>query len=85
MNQEPSGRGACKEVHQVEGRYANHFAVGHNAFEFLLDFGQFYPDDGRAQVHTRIIISPSYFKTFVDTLRASIDQYEATFGPIAPV
>jgi hypothetical protein len=80
---ESSGLGECQEAQQIEGRYANHFSVGHNAFEFVLDFGQFYPDGGRARVHTRIIISPSYAKAFVETVRASIEQYEGSFGPIA--
>jgi len=25
---------------ELEGRYANYFQVGHNAVEFVLDFGQ---------------------------------------------
>jgi hypothetical protein len=25
-----------------EGRYANYFQIGHNAFEFIIDFGQGY-------------------------------------------
>ncbi len=67
---------------QPEGRYANYFTVGHNAFEFVLVFGQFYPEGERARVHTRIVTSPSYAKAFLDTLRESIVQYEDTFGPL---
>ncbi len=33
-----------REGGSLEGRYANYFKVGYNAFEFLLDFGQFYPE-----------------------------------------
>lgn len=29
---------------ELEGRYANTFKVGHNAFEFLVDFGQVDPE-----------------------------------------
>jgi Protein of unknown function (DUF3467) len=83
IHDKSSGLGACQEAQQIEGRYANHFSVGHNAFEFVLDFGQFYPDGGRARVHTRIIISPSYVKAFVETLRESIKEYEDAFGPLA--
>ena len=43
-----------------EGRYANYFKIGHNAFEFVLDFGQLYPENGQEQIHTRIITSPIY-------------------------
>jgi len=65
----------------LEGRYANYVRVGHNAFEFLLDFGQFY-SEGRELMHTRIVTSPTYAKVFLDTIRDSIAQYEAAFGPI---
>ncbi|MBW2057770.1 MAG: DUF3467 domain-containing protein [Deltaproteobacteria bacterium] len=67
---------------QLEGRYANYFKVGHNAFEFVLDFGQLYPESTEAQVHTRIITSPIYAKTLFETLRESIEQYEKNFEPI---
>lgn len=65
----------------LEGRYANYFKVGHNAFEFLLDFGQLYPEGKEAQLHTRIITSPIYAKALLELLRESINQYEQTFGP----
>ncbi len=68
---------------RLEGRYANVFKVGHNAFEFLLDFGQFYPETGAPQLHTRIVTAPTYAKALLETLRESIEQYEQTFGIIA--
>src|SRR5690349_1006835 len=27
---------------RLDGRYSNYLTIGHNAFEFLFDFGQFY-------------------------------------------
>jgi hypothetical protein len=73
---------SSSEVGWLEGRYTNYFKVGHNAFEFLLDFGQFYPEDEKAQLHTRIITSPSYAKALLETLQKSIDRFELTFGAI---
>lgn len=64
------------------GRYANYFEVGHNAVEFLLDVGQFYAESDRAQVHTRIIMSPTYAKALLRTLEESLLCYEQTFGSI---
>jgi hypothetical protein len=66
----------------LEGRYANSFQVGHNAFEFLLDFGQVAPESEKTQVHTRIITSPVYAKAFSEVLKESVNQYEQTFGVI---
>jgi hypothetical protein len=69
----------------LEGRYANYFKVGHNAFEFLLDFGQFYPESEKAQLHSRVITSPIYAKALLETIRESINRYEQSFGPISRV
>jgi hypothetical protein len=64
------------------GSYANYFEVGHNACEVLLDFGQFYAENARARVHTRIIMNPSYAKALLRTLSESLLRYEQAFGPI---
>ena len=75
-------RDDSKEVSQREGQYANYFQVGHNAFEFLIDFGQCYPQDQEAHFHTRIITGPVYALALFETLRESIDRYEQIFGTI---
>ena len=72
-----------QETGLVEGRYVNYFKVGYNAFEFLLDLGQFYPESEKAQLHTRIITTPIYAKALLEIIRESLDRYEQTFGPIS--
>jgi Protein of unknown function (DUF3467) len=67
---------------QLVGKYSNHFMVGHNAFEFLLDFGHCSPEDEEGYFHTRIIASPSCAKALLELFRESIEQYEKTFGLI---
>jgi hypothetical protein len=66
----------------IEGKYANFFQVGHNAFEFLLDFGQLYSDGTQEAFHTRIVTSPTYAKELLKVLGEAIEQYEQTFGSI---
>ncbi|MGD0989279.1 MAG: DUF3467 domain-containing protein [Candidatus Sulfotelmatobacter sp.] len=66
----------------IEGKYANYFQIGHNAFEFLLDFGQMYADGTEEHFHTRIVTGPSYAKELLKVLSESIAQYETTFGPV---
>ena len=73
---------AYNDGDRLEGRFANYFKVGHNAFELLLDFGQFYPEGEREQLHTRIVTTPTYAKALMCVLRDSIAQYEQAFGPI---
>ena len=75
----------CKDSQEVglhEARYANYFKVGHNVVEFLLDFGQFYPESEKAQLHTRIVTSPIYAKALLEIISESLDRYEQTFGAI---
>ncbi len=72
----------AQDNRQPTGRYANYFKVGHNAFEFLFDFGQIYPQGRPAPLHTRIITTPVYAKTLLGLLQESIDQYEQLFGTI---
>lgn len=66
----------------LEGRYANCFQVGHNALEFLLEFGQVYRSSEQECFHTRIVTSPVYAKALLATLCDAIDQYERSFGEI---
>lgn len=63
-------------------RYANWFNIGHNNFEFVLDFGQFHAEEPNPLVHTRIVSGPAYAKVLAILLNESLDQYEAEFGPI---
>ena len=72
------------QTNPLEGRYANAFQVGHNTFEFVLDFGQVFPGDDEGRFHTRIITVPVYAKALLETLRESIDRYEHTFGVVPP-
>jgi hypothetical protein len=67
---------------QPDGRYANYFKVGHNAFEFLFDFGQTYTDGRETPLHTRIITTPVYAKSLLELLQESVAQYEQLFGAI---
>ena len=66
----------------IEGRYANYFKVGHNAFEFVIDFGQHYAESEEAELYIRIITSPCYAKELLHTLKKSIERFEKTFGDI---
>jgi hypothetical protein len=63
--------------------YANYFALGHNAFEFLVDFGQFRPETKDVVLHTRIAFGPNYAKLFAGMLTRAIADHEAEYGTVA--
>jgi CTP:molybdopterin cytidylyltransferase MocA len=64
------------------GCYANFLVVGHNAFEFVMDFGQVYAGDSTTQAHTRIVTAPAYARAMLETLRAAVEQFEAEHGSL---
>ncbi len=68
---------------RIEGRYANTFKVGHNAFEFVFDFGQFDLEGVQEHFWLRVITGPVYAKAFTELLLDAIQQYEQAYGPIS--
>jgi hypothetical protein len=64
---------------ELEGRYANHFRVGSNAYEFVIEFGQEYPPEA-ARIHTRIVTSPSLARNLSETLERSLRDHQGRFG-----
>jgi hypothetical protein len=74
--------GGGKGPGDLEGRYANYFEIGHNAFEFLVDFGQLYFEEPGAQMHTRIVTSPIFAKKLAETLNRALCQYEQAHGRV---
>ncbi len=69
----------------LEARYTNYFEVGHNAFEFIFDFGQYHPENTEARMHTRIVTGPVYAKLMADLLQDAVKRFEEEHGTIQPV
>ena len=64
------------DIKGIEGRYADAFRVGHSAFKFVLDFGQFTFDAGAMRFHTRVILSPDTAKHLHEMIGDSIREYK---------
>jgi hypothetical protein len=67
---------------RLASNYSNHLQVGFNAFEFLLEFGQFREKDSDVVNVVAIVSSPAFAKAFARTLNDSIANYEQRFGQI---
>ena len=70
---------------QTEGKYANHFRIGHNAFEFVIDFAQAHDNQVATGSNTRVITTPAYAKLLSAMLDESIHQYEEKYEEIPNV
>jgi hypothetical protein len=75
-------KAGSKKSRVREGKYANYFEVGHNPFEFYVDFGQYDPQSEQVQMHTRIVTGPAYAKMMGETLCSSVENFEREHGPI---
>jgi len=65
--------------------YVNYFEVGHNAFEFLIDFGQIDPQTGDINLNNRIALGPTHAKILSRLMSGAVSQFETQFGPIQDV
>lgn len=65
-----------------DGHYSNYLQVGHNAYEFLLEFGRVLGENEEAELYVCIVTSPGHAKAMLRTLKEAIDAYEQAFGPI---
>jgi hypothetical protein len=69
----------CRET---EARYANFFEVGHNAYEFLIEFGQYRPKSENVQPQARIVTGPVFAKLLLSILTKAVAQFEEEHGAI---
>ncbi len=65
-----------------EGRYANYAEIGHNAYEFVFDFGQVWLDGDLARVYVRVVTNPETAQRLCGALDNALSAYRTTFGVI---
>ena len=73
-SEQPKRHESGKSSSTREAKYANVFQIGHNEFEFLIEFGQ--QDHG---IHTRIYLSPQYARVLSDLLIETLQQHELEY------
>lgn len=65
-----------------EARYANYAEVGHNAFEFVFDFGQVWMDGEPARMCVRVVTTPNTAESVRAALDAALQAYRGSYGAI---
>lgn len=66
----------------AQGTYANLTIISHSTSEFVLDFIRMMPGMPKAQVKSRIILTPEHAKRLLISLQENIARYEAIVGKI---
>lgn len=66
----------------AQGIYANLAIITHSTSEFVLDFVRLMPGMPKAQVKSRIILTPEHAKRLMLALMDNVSKYESVHGPI---
>ncbi|MCR4769005.1 MAG: DUF3467 domain-containing protein [Bacteroidaceae bacterium] len=64
------------------GVYSNMAIIANTSSEFVLDFVSILPGLQKAEVRSRIIMSPEHTKRLLFALQERVASYEQQFGPI---
>ena len=66
----------------AQGTYSNLAVITHSTSEFILDFIRIMPGLPKAQVQSRIIITPEHAKRLLFALQDNIAKFESKNGLI---
>ena len=66
----------------AQGVYSNLAMITHSSSEFVMDFIIILPGMAKAQVKSRVIMSPEHAKRLLMALQDNVAKYENSFGTI---
>ena len=66
----------------AQGVFSNLAMITHSSSEFVIDFISILPGMAKAQVKSRIIMSPEHAKRLLLALQDNVAKYENSFGTI---
>jgi hypothetical protein len=62
--------------------YSNGVVISQTNTEIVMDFLQIMPNDPRARVQTRVVMTPASAKSFLKALEQNLSRYEEKHGEI---
>ncbi|MEI8115394.1 MAG: DUF3467 domain-containing protein [Bacteroidia bacterium] len=69
----------------AQGIYSNLAIITHSSSEFVMDFVRVMPGIPKANVKSRIILTPEHAKRLMHALQENIQKYESANGSIKNV
>lgn len=66
----------------AQGIYSNLAVITHSSAEFVLDFIRVMPGVPKAEVKSRIILTPEHAKRLLNALKDNVEKYEKLHGEI---
>ncbi len=69
----------------AQGVYSNLAVITHSSSEFVVDFVRVMPGVPKAQVKSRIVLTPEHAKRLMLALKDNIGKFESVHGAIKDV
>jgi hypothetical protein len=69
----------------AQGTYSNLAIITHSSSEFVVDFVRVMPGIPKANVKSRVILTPEHAKRLLAALQENIQKYESVNGAIKNV
>lgn len=66
----------------ANGAYSNSALITHSETEFIIDFIFVQPQNAKAKVRSRVVLSPLHAKKLSEALKENIAKHEIKFGQI---
>jgi hypothetical protein len=66
----------------AQGIYSNLAVITHSSSEFVIDFVRIMPGIPKANVKSRIILTPEHAKRLLLALQDNLNKYESVNGPV---
>lgn len=67
----------------AKGNYSNLAIISHTRSEFVLDFAEMLPGFPKAEIVSRIVMTPEHAKRLLFALQDNISKFEGMNGAIA--
>ena len=69
----------------AQGVYSNLAIITHSSSEFVVDFVRIMPGIPKANVQSRIILTPEHAKRLLLALKDNLAKFESLHGPIKDI
>lgn len=66
----------------AQGTYSNLAIITHSSSEFVLDFVRVMPGVPKAEVKSRVILTPEHAKRLLKALEDNVKKFEKVHGPV---
>jgi len=82
MTQPPQRQLRLEIPANLNAAYSNAVIISQTNTEIVMDFLQVMPNDPRARVQTRVVMTPTSAKSFLKALEQNLARYEEKHGDI---